>query len=296
MTDEPVAYLNGQYIPRSRLTIDAADAGFVYGATVTDFCRTYNQKLFRWDDHLQRLRRDCEVCHIPLVETDAELSAIAEELLERNPANGQERAIITFATPGLLPGRSTTSDTRPTLGMQTLSLEAKRYQHFFDNGVSLEYPHLRLPMFLPNVKHRNRLSWWLAAANCQTNDSVAILFDPDNKNVDTAIGGVVAVNRDGEVVVSKPGTVLDSISIRVVTELCQSLKLPIRFDLQPKQFGDHSSETMLAGTGFGLAGVRELRTKYETIPYVWPGPVTLRLQRAWSELVGCDITVIPDPS
>ena len=170
MTHEPVAYLNGQYVPRNQLTIDAADAGFVYGATITDFCRTYNQKLFRWDDHMARLRRDCRECSIPLLKSDAELSAIATELLERNPAHGQEQAIIIFATPGPLAGRSVTANIRPTLGIQTLTIEATRYQHFFDKGITLEYVDTVMPTTMTHVKHRNRLHWWMAQASTTNPD------------------------------------------------------------------------------------------------------------------------------
>lgn len=296
MTNDPVAYLNGQFVPRCRLMIDAADAGFVYGATVTDFCRTYNQKLFRWPEHLRRFRRDCEACCIPLLESDSELTEIAQELLERNPANGQERAILTFATPGPLLGRSTSSDSRPTLGMQTLPIEASRYQRFFDTGVSLEQSPIVIPKFLTHVKHRSRLHWWIAQTATSRPDVVAILGGEEGHGLDSAIGSVFMVDQRGELLVPKLDRVLDSISMRVVTELCHSLKIQTvecEFDHYHLVM---ATEIMLAGSGFGLAGVSSLCIESRTHEYDWPGPVTLRLQRAWSERVGCDITKIPDPS
>ncbi|MCU0703541.1 MAG: hypothetical protein MUF18_06135 [Fimbriiglobus sp.] len=61
-----LAFHNGRIVPYSELAIPPHDAGFVFGATVTDFCRTYAHQLFRWPDHLARLRRDAEVCFVPL--------------------------------------------------------------------------------------------------------------------------------------------------------------------------------------------------------------------------------------
>ena len=79
-----LAFHNGRFVPYSELRIAPHDAGFVFGATVTDFCRTYAHKLFRWPDHLARLRRDCEACFIPLPYSDAELTAAAETLVAEN--------------------------------------------------------------------------------------------------------------------------------------------------------------------------------------------------------------------
>ena len=99
----PLAYLNGRFLPQSEAALPLHDAGFVMGATVTDFCRTYNRVLFRWADHLARFRRHCATCFIPLAANDEELTAIAEILVEKNtPLLGpkQDLALITFATPG----------------------------------------------------------------------------------------------------------------------------------------------------------------------------------------------------
>src|SRR4051812_44333348 len=80
-----LAYLNGRFVPEEELRLSFADAGFVFGATVTDFSRTYHRKLSRGPDHLARLRRDGGPCHIPLVPSDAELTAAAERLVDSQP-------------------------------------------------------------------------------------------------------------------------------------------------------------------------------------------------------------------
>src|SRR4051812_22345207 len=100
---EPLAYLDGRFLPQSLAALPLYDAGFVFGATVTDFCRTFRKNLFRWPDHLARLRRDCTDCFIPLPQSDAEITGVAEELVRHNgPLLGPEveLALITFATPG----------------------------------------------------------------------------------------------------------------------------------------------------------------------------------------------------
>ncbi|MEO2090601.1 MAG: aminotransferase class IV, partial [Gemmataceae bacterium] len=88
----------------------------MFGATVTDFCRTYRHRLFRWPDHLARLRRDAAACFIPLPYSDEELTAAAEHLVSEN-AKGlppdDDLALTTFATPGPRDGHGSANRLAP---------------------------------------------------------------------------------------------------------------------------------------------------------------------------------------
>jgi branched-subunit amino acid aminotransferase/4-amino-4-deoxychorismate lyase len=285
MPPEPIAYSNGRFVPPGELTLSFDDAGFVAGATVTDFCRTYRHRLFRWPDHLARLRRDCAACRIPLSASDAELTAAADRLVAHNApllgASG-ELALVMFATPGPL-GYLTGRDENgpPTVGMHTVLLPVARYRRFFTDGVTLEVVGA-LPTGLPMaVKHRSRLYWWLADRATSEPGSVPALLAADG-SPDTAIGGVLAV-RDGAVVRPPAGSVLESVSVEVVRELCG--RLGLLFAEGAVDLAD-ATEVLLAGSGFGLAGVRRVVGGQE---FAWPGPVLLKLQAAWSDLVGLDV-------
>src|SRR5437870_11371264 len=99
----PLAWCNGQFVPQDEAQLSVADAGFVWGATVTDLCRTVHHQLYRWPDHIARFRRSCRGAGIypPLNEEDIE--RFANELTARNarllPA-GQDLALVLLATPG----------------------------------------------------------------------------------------------------------------------------------------------------------------------------------------------------
>ena len=86
MSDAPLAYLNGRFVPFAAAGLPLHDAGFVSGATVVDNARTFRHRLFRWPDHLARFRRDCQACFVPLDATDEQLTAAAEELVVHNAA------------------------------------------------------------------------------------------------------------------------------------------------------------------------------------------------------------------
>src|SRR5438874_5959948 len=100
----PLVYLNGQFI-LGPLAIPAWDAGFVFGATVTDLVRTFGGQLFRLDDHLARFRQSCRLCRMPLPVDDGKLKAAAERLVEHNflllpDVNATFRAFAQFQRDG----------------------------------------------------------------------------------------------------------------------------------------------------------------------------------------------------
>jgi branched-subunit amino acid aminotransferase/4-amino-4-deoxychorismate lyase len=282
-----LAYLNGRFILDGELRLSYADAGFVYGATVTDFCRTYQHKLFRWADHLARLRRDAATCHIPILQTDAELTKAAEHLVATHAKGLKESddlAVITFATPGPLGYLlGSTMDGVPTLGMHCFPLPKERYRRFFTDGVELQSAGTIGAGIVPlNVKHRSRLAWWMAGKTVEAG-RVPVLFDQSG-SPDTAIGAVLTVIGD-TVYRAEAGTVLESVSLKVVEELCGEVGLQFA-QVSGKALHQEmdASEMMLAGSAFGVAGIK----RFDSREFAWPGPVTQKLQAAWSRLVGMD--------
>src|ERR1051325_1591841 len=100
---QPLAYLGGRFLPQTEASLPLHDAGFVWGATVTDLCRTFRHRLFRLEDHLRRFRKSCLLAHVPQLVSDDRLAEIANELVERNSrfiGPTQDLALVMFATPG----------------------------------------------------------------------------------------------------------------------------------------------------------------------------------------------------
>src|SRR5437773_6504525 len=123
---EPLAYLNGRYLPQTEARLPLHDAGFVLGATVTDLCRTFAHRLFRLADHLLRFRQSCLYTHIRQGVSEDELTQIAEHLVAHNAAllrPEQDLALVLFATPGSIGTyageEGGAGDGPPTLGMHT---------------------------------------------------------------------------------------------------------------------------------------------------------------------------------
>src|SRR5262245_51445788 len=126
--EQPLIYCNG-FRPQTEALLTWHDAGFVWGATVTDLARTFRHRPFRLAEHLARFRASCRAARVPLLVSEEELSRIAEELVAHNaallPPEG-DLALVIFATPGSIgyylgePGGP--GDRPATLGMHTFPL------------------------------------------------------------------------------------------------------------------------------------------------------------------------------
>lgn len=293
---ESLAYLNGQFLPQSQACLALNDAGFVFGAAVTDMCRTFYHKLFRLADHLTRFRHSCERACIQQPKSDEELAQIAERLVAENAKTmlaDQDVALVMFATPGpigyYLGEAGGPGDGPPTLGMHTFPLPCARFAKLFTEGARLIIPSVR---HVPGVcvdrsiKQRSRLHWWLAEQEVRGIDPSAspLLLDLEGHVTETSSANFLLV-RKGMVQVPKRSSVLGGISLLTVEELCNKLGIP--FEERPLTAEDclNAEEAMLASTPYCLAGVSRINDT--AIP--WPGSVFEALLAAWSDLVKLDI-------
>ncbi len=296
---EPIAYLNGQWLPQSQMALPANDAGFVMGVTVTDFVRTFHHRLDRWPEHLARFLDglaaasiiNCTFCA-------ADVTAIAEEITRRNAAlvdPSQELALIVFATPGPIgyyfghPGGAGESDA--TLGMHTFPLPFSRYRDMIRDGAWLRVsncweslPHHCVPT---DIKHRSRMHWWLAQWDVDAMDvgqSKALLTNAAGHVTETAFANVVIV-RGNQVISPRRATILPGLSLKLVEELCPEVGLT--FHERDLTVDDcfAADEMLLCGTAFCLARVRQLNDT----PLGERCEAMNSLLRAWNAKVGLDI-------
>ena len=290
----PLAFHNDRLLPLSDVHIELHDAGFVWGATVTDLCRTVHHQLYRWEDHFARFRRSCRATRIFPPLSEEEITRYAHELVEHNVQNlsaQQDLILVMVATPGPIGHYlgTTSTEAQPTFIMHTFPLPCTRYRHLFEQGAHLVIPpihHIPQTSIDPRIKQRSRLHWWLAEQEAKRIDpqASALLLDESGCITETAAANVLLV-RDDIVMSPREGCILDGVSLQVVRELCA--QLGIRWqerDLSPYDC-TNADEAMLTSTPYCLAGV----SRINDMPLPWPGPITQRLLHAWSEEIGLDV-------
>ena len=279
----PLAYVNGRFVPVGEVAIPLDDAGFVWGATVTDRLRTFNGRLFALDAHLRRFRQSCELARVPQPVSDAQLARATERLVRENRLGG-ELSAVWIATPGPVSGSGVTPT--PKLIAYTTPLDPRAFERQWREGVRL-FPTAAAPGVDPRVKHRSRLPWWVARQEVLALDPAAepLLVEPGSDAVlETPNANLLAV-LDGVIVSPPRARILGGVTLGVVEDLCRETGMP--FAERPITLPDlaRASEVFLANTTFCLAGV----SRVADWPIPFPGPTVDRLLEAWGQWVSVDI-------
>jgi branched-chain amino acid aminotransferase len=292
---EPIALFNGEILPQSQATLALNDAGFVFGATVTDLCRTFRRVLYRWPEHLARFHLSSDAAFINVPFSDEQITAWATELIARN-AEGKEQILVLFATPGPIgyylgqPGGA--GDGPPTFGMHTFPLPFERYRGLIERGAILAMqndPRQIDPLCIdPRIKHRSRLLWWLADRQVQKSQpgaqALLLLHAGSGHVTETATANFLIVKR-GKVISPLRQDILNGVSLGVVEELCARLGIAMTFRFITPEDAMTADEAMLSSTPYCLAPVCKINGKM--LPR--RRPVMQQLIDAWSAEVGVDI-------
>ena len=98
-TGNPVSllvYIDGEYLPQEEAKISVYDHGFLYGDGVFEGIRAYHGRVFKLDEHLDRLYRSARaiMLEIPL-SREALRAAVLESLKRNRLSDGYVRLIVT---------------------------------------------------------------------------------------------------------------------------------------------------------------------------------------------------------
>ena len=82
--NERVAWFNGEVMPESEVRIPFRDSSWVYGDGAFDMTRSFNHRLFKVKEHVERLYRSLKYLRIDPGFGPARMCALTEEVFERN--------------------------------------------------------------------------------------------------------------------------------------------------------------------------------------------------------------------
>ena len=294
---EPIAYLNGQYVPISQAALHVFDLGIVGGASVTEMVRTFRHVPFRLDQHLARLEQSLGIVRFEMGLTIAELKAICERVVSENskliPAH-HDMGLIVFVTAGqnltYLGRAGAASAKRSTVCVHTFPLPFELWTDSYETGLHLVTVRTRcIPddVIDSRIKHRSRLHWHLAGLEARAIDpgAMAVLTDADGNLTETATGNLCVV--DGTTIVTPARHVLEGVSREFARELAESLGLSfVHAEITPDELVQ-ADEAFLTSTPHCLLPI----TRFNSVPIGdgRPGPVFQQLIDRWKQDVGVNI-------
>ena len=208
---ELTAFLNGQYLPLSRCNISVMDVGITNAASVTDFIRTFNHKIFRLEDHVDRFFKAAKNAYLEIPYTKEEVYEISRTLIEKNAEMYPECefGMCFYVTPGVnyayagsaMPaGRMT-----PTYCQHVFPEPIYTTKPYYTEGVHMvttSVPHIPPQCVSPKGKHRNRLHMWVGDHIVHSMDpnAMAVFLDQFGNITETG-GSNVVIYRDGKITI-----------------------------------------------------------------------------------------------
>ncbi len=130
-------YLNGLLLPEEQAKISVTDRGFLFGDGVYEVIPAYSGKLFRLDEHLNRLQNSLDGIRIGNPHSKSEWADILQSLLLANRANEGDYSIYLQITRGSAPRRDHAfpDDIQPTI-FASATLIIKPADEIYRQGVS----------------------------------------------------------------------------------------------------------------------------------------------------------------
>ena len=291
MAQERVAYINGEIVPESEAKISIRDAGFLAGDAVFDTTRTFGGVIYRLKEHLDRFYRSMKYMRIDPGMTKDRMAELTMQVLELNKPLLEENDDF-WVSQRITRGVPTPEGQTPTMIIECKHLPFVERAHYYRDGLPVVTPSVRRTppeAMSPRAKVHNYINLVLGEleVKAQNPDAWPILLDT-NGNIAEGPGSNFFIVKDGVVTTPKEQYILAGISRQTAIDLALELNIEMReadIDLFDAYTAD---EIFVTSTSFCICPVSSVNGSIIGEEGV-PGPVTDRLQKAYSGLVGIDI-------
>jgi branched-chain amino acid aminotransferase len=270
-------YIDGEFYPEADAKISVFDHGLLYGDGIFEGIRFYNGRVFRLNEHLERLWESAKsIClTIPLT-FDEMVQAVLETVRQNNLRDGYIRLLVTRGKGnlGLSPDRC------PKASVIVIASTIQLYppEKYTTGMVMVTTATRRVgPAALsPAVKSLNYLNNVLAKIEANNAGADEGLMLNDEGFVAECTGDNVFIAKRGEILtppIYAGG--LRGITRQVVFEICADFGIPIR-EMELARYDIYiADECFLTGTAAEVIAAIKLDTR--VIGDGKPGPLTQRI-------------------
>ncbi|MBE0521238.1 MAG: branched-chain-amino-acid transaminase [Candidatus Methanoperedenaceae archaeon] len=284
-------YFNGKFVPKHEARTSVYDHGFLYGDGVFEGIRAYNGRVFRLNEHVDRMYDSAKAIDLKVPLSKEEMiRAIIDTLKKNNLKDAYIRPIITRGDGDL--GLDPRKCQKPNIFIITESWGAM-YGDLYEKGLTAVTVGVRrnAPEALPpNIKSMNYLNNILAKieANAKGGDE-AIMFDV-NGNISEGSGDNIFVIKNGKIITPPALNNLRGITRASAIELAEKKGMNVvetnigLFDIYT------ADEVFVTGTAAEIAPVTKIDGRI--IGDGFPGTVTKKLMVAFKNLTMTEGTPI----
>jgi branched-chain amino acid aminotransferase len=292
--DNILIYVNGELVTRDRAVVSVFDAGFVLGDGVWEGLRVYGGHPAFLEQHLDRLYEGAAAIALDIGRSRDELTdAIYQTLRANDMTDGVHMRLMVTRGPKSTPYQ----DPRASAGPATVVMipEHKTPLPELQSGISLFTVHVRrsAPDVLdPKLNAHSKLNDITACIQAYTAGAdEALMLDP-NGFVATCNSTHFFIVRGGEVWTSSGAYCLGGITRANVLRVCQQAGIPAYEKLFSLTDVYGADEAFVTGTYAGVVPVRQVDGR--RLAAEPPGPMVLRLQEFYADLVARDVAARKD--
>jgi branched-chain amino acid aminotransferase len=296
LSNERVAWFNGEFMPEREVRIPFRDTSWVYGDGCFDMTRTFGHRLFKVKEHVDRLYRSLKYLRIDPGFGPPKMCALTEELFERNrhllgPDDdywvGQRISRGVKEVPG-----DNIEHHGPNIVLECAPLPFTQRAKLFREGIRVVVPsQRRVPpdSLTPRAKTHNYLNLIVADQEVQSIDpeAWAVLLDV-NGNLAEGLGSNIFVVRGSEILTPRDKFVLPGVSRQTAIDLAREQGLTVSeadLDLYDAYNAD---EMFLTSTSLCICPVTKMNgVAIGPAGQIW-GPVTRRIADAYQRFVDHD--------
>jgi len=257
--ENTVLYLNGAIVKAADAKMDLYSQSFHYGYSVFEGIRSYRTfngetKIFKAEEHFERLKNSAASINLPYHWTVEELIAATYEILEKNKLQDAYIRPVVFAPANMSFAINTESfitiqawEMQPFLGEKLLRVMTSSFQRPNPKG------------FMITAKAAGHyVNSILASQEAKANGYDEALLTDMNGYVAEGPGANVFFEKDGQLFTPSTGNILPGITRATVFEICSELDIPVEEKLVTIEELKEADAAFFCGTAAEIIGWESL--------------------------------------
>ena len=285
MDKEPVIFVDGKFLPKSKAVVSVFDHGLLYGDGIFEGIRAYGGNVFRLVDHINRLYDSAKAIRLKVPMTKHEITeAVLESLRKNQLRDAYIRLVVTRGAGDL--GVDPTLCKTPTVFIiaepmtsvlsasdpKVVKLMVSSYRRDSVDATSHE---------IKSLNYMNSILAKIEASNAGSDD--AILLDHRGFVSETSASNVFLVKNRRIMTPSTASGILHGITRERLIKLCADLGLDVEErDVTPFELSS-ADEVFLAGTKSEIVAVGSISGSKVGTGGV--GPLTKKLCQEFGRIV-----------
>lgn len=275
-----ICYFNGQFLNLSEIKISPFDRGFLFADGVYESIRTYNKKLFRYDDHIERLKRSLNETRIDFREL-ALIENIIYELMIKNNIEDEALVYLQITRGSAVPRTHSFPKEKifPTIFISVQNLMENSEQQAKGVKVILQED---VRWLRCDIKSTSLLPVVLASQRATEENAAEAILVRDGLITEGTHTNFFAVKNETVYTAPKSKFILEGITRKVVLEFCEKFKIDYREEFIEKNDLKNFNEFFITSTTKEVTPVTTI--DYWNVNEGEPGKITKSLQSVFKKI------------